>query len=75
MKPTVSRLEQEYEGRIEFVAYNIDETSQDVFNKCKFIGRPQFVVLNPDGEIVSSRNGMVSYEALKADLEKVLAAP
>ena len=75
MKPTVSRLEQEYEGRIDFQALNIDETSEDVFNKYKFIGRPQFVVLNRNGDIVASRNGMVSYETLKADLEQVLAAP
>ncbi len=75
MKPTVSRLEQEYEGKIDFTAYNIDETSDDVFKKYKFIGRPQFVVLNRNGDIVASHNGMVDYETLKADLETVLAAP
>lgn len=73
MKPTVERIKKEYAGQITFTAYNIDETSQDIFDKYKFIGRPQFVVLNPAGDIVASRNGMVPYETLKADLDQVLA--
>ncbi|NJM39688.1 MAG: hypothetical protein HC853_02395 [Anaerolineae bacterium] len=75
MKPTVSRLEKEFEGKVEFQALNIDETSKDVFEKYKFIGQPQFVIVTSSGDIISSRNGMQKYETLKADIEKVLAMP
>lgn len=75
MKPTVSRLEKEFEGKVEFQALNIDETSKDVFEKYKFIGQPQFVIVSSNGNIVSSRNGAQKYEELKADIEKVLAMP
>jgi thiol-disulfide isomerase/thioredoxin len=75
MKPTVSRLEKEFEGKAEFQALNIDETSKDVFEKYKFIGQPQFVIVSSNGDIISSRNGMQKYETLKADIEKVLAMP
>jgi hypothetical protein len=75
MKSTVSRLEEEFKGQVDFQALNIDETSKEIFEKYKFVGQPQFVVVNRNGEIVSSRNGIVKYEVLKADIEKVLAMP
>ncbi len=75
MKPTVGRLEEEFRGKVEFQALNIDDATNDQAKaKFKFIGQPQFVIAAPDGTIVSSRNGSQSYEALKADIEKALAA-
>ena len=73
MKPTVSRLEQEFEGKVEFKSWNVDEQTKETFEKYKFIGQPQFVILTSKGDIMASRNGAQSYEALKADIEKVLA--
>ncbi len=75
MKPTVGRLEEEFKGRVEFQALNIDDAANDEAKaKFKFLGQPQFVVVAPDGYVLSSRNGSQSYEALKADIEKALTA-
>jgi len=75
MKPVVNRLEEEYKGRVDFRPVNIDEAaSQDPKTKYSFIGQPQFVVLGPKGEMLSSRNGMQTYDTLKADIEAALAA-
>jgi hypothetical protein len=69
----VRRLEQEYAGRVEFRALNIDDSANDAAKEqYRFIGQPQFVVLKADGTISSSRNGSPSYDRLKADIEKAL---
>lgn len=74
MKPTVSRLEHEFEGRVEYRPVNIDAPdAAETKRKYKFIGQPQFVILNAQGEVVVSRNGFQAYETLKADIEAVLA--
>jgi hypothetical protein len=73
MKPTVRRLEEEYEGRVEFKPTNIDAPdSAEAKRKYKFVGQPQFVTVNNSGEIVASRNGFQQYETLKADIEAAL---
>ncbi len=75
MKPVVNRLEEEYKGRVEFRALNIDEASSaEAKAKYKFLGQPQFVLVVANDAILSSRNGMQSYEALKQDIEAALAA-
>jgi hypothetical protein len=73
MKPVVNRLEKEFEGKVDFKAFNIDETDQALKTQYKFRGQPQFVVVSPKGEILSLRNGIQKYESLKADIEKALA--
>jgi hypothetical protein len=73
MKPVVGRLEEEFAGRVEFRALNIDEASTiDAQQQYRFIGQPQFVVLDRAGEILVSRNGIIPFETLKADIEKAL---
>ena len=75
MKPTVGRLEEEFKGKVDFLALNIDESSNDEAKaKYKFLGQPQFVVVGPDGTVSTSRNGAQTYETLKTDIEKALAA-
>ena len=75
MKPVVGRLEEEFAGRVEFRALNIDEASTiDAQQQDRFIGQPQFVVLDRAGEILVSRNGIIPFETLKADIEKALAS-
>jgi hypothetical protein len=75
MKPVVGRLEEEFAGRVEFRALNIDEASTiDAQQQYRFIGQPQFVVLDRAGEILVSRNGIIPFETLKADIEKALAS-
>ena len=75
MKPVVNRLEEEYKGRVDFLPVNIDEaSSQGAKTKYQFVGQPQFTVLGPKGEVLSSRNGMQDYAVLKQDIEAALAA-
>jgi len=76
MKPAVSKLEEEFKNRVEFMMINIDASdSADAKLKYRFIGQPQFVVLKPDGEILVSRNGYQDFERLRADLNQALATP
>jgi hypothetical protein len=75
MKPTVSRLEEEFGSKVEFKAVNIDEAaSAELMQKYNFIGQPQFVIVGADGTVLASRNGSQRYEKLKADIEAALAA-
>jgi hypothetical protein len=74
MKPTVGRLEEEFAGKVDFKALNIDEAvNDDAKAQYRFVGQPQFVILAPDGNIMVSRNGSQTYDTLKADIEKALA--
>jgi hypothetical protein len=75
MKPTVSRLEEEFGSKVEFKAINIDDASSaELMQKYNFIGQPQFVVIGTDGNVLVSRNGSQRYEKLKADIEAALSA-
>jgi hypothetical protein len=75
MKPTVSRLEEEFGSKVEFKAINIDDASSaELMQKYNFIGQPQFVVIGADGNVLVSRNGSQRYEKLKADIEAALSA-
>lgn len=74
MKPVVNRLEEEYAGRVEFRALNIDEAQNDDEKvEYRFLGQPQFVVVGKDGQVIVSRNGIQRYDTLKADIEKALS--
>jgi thioredoxin-like negative regulator of GroEL len=76
MKPVVNRLSEEYQGQVDFLAVDVTlQDSRELMNKYRFVGRPQFVVVARDGSIVASRNGIQSYERLKADIEAALAKP
>lgn len=76
MKPVVNRLSEEFGDRVEFKAVNIVESgARELMNKYNFIGQPQFVVVASGGEIVASRNGIQTYDRLKADIEAALAKP
>ncbi len=75
MKPVVSRLEEEYRGKVEFKSLNIDDAANDAAKKTfKFRYQPQFVLASADSKILSTSNGMRDYEDLKSDIEKALAA-
>ena len=74
MKPVVNRLADEYRDRMDFLLLNIDEPqNREAMAKYRFVGQPQFVVVNAQGEIVASRNGVQTYERLKADIEAALS--
>lgn len=73
MKPTVSRLEEEYGKRMDFLPYDVAGLNDDIRRQYKYIGFPQIVLVDARGEIVFSRLGYQSYESLKADIEATLA--
>ena len=68
----MSRLESEFENRVDFIAYDVAGINDNIKRQYKFIGYPQIVILDGSGEIAFSRLGYQSYEKLKADLEEAL---
>jgi hypothetical protein len=75
MKPVVRRLEEEFQGKLEFKALNIDDAANDAAKATyKFRFQPQFVIATADNQVIVSRNGVLQYEQLKADIEKALAS-
>ena len=73
MKPTVRRLEQEFAGKIEVKSLDIDSAANaEAQKKYGFRAQPQFVLVTADGKVVTTRNGMQSYETLKKDIESLL---
>jgi len=76
MKPVVNRLSEEYQGRVDFLAVDVTlQDSKPLMDKYRYVGRPQFVVVARDDTVIASRNGIQSYERLKADIEAALAKP
>ena len=73
MAPTVSRLEDEYQDRVDFLMYDSAGLDEATCQKYKYLAVPQFVIVGHDGRIVVMRLGYQTYETLKADIESVLA--
>lgn len=73
MQPVVNKLAEAYQGRVTFLTLNIDEPqNREAMQKYRFVGQPQFVVVDVRGNIVASRIGIQTYEQLKADIEAAL---
>ncbi len=75
MAPTVSRLEDEYKGRVDFLMYDSAGLDEATRQKYRYLAVPQFVIVGSDGEIAVTRLGYQTYDTLKADIESVLAGP
>jgi hypothetical protein len=73
MKPTVSRLQEDYEDLVVFKSYDVAGLDDATRSRYRFIGFPQFVIVNAQGEILHTRLGYQNYESLKADLDDALA--
>jgi thiol-disulfide isomerase/thioredoxin len=73
MAPTVSRLEEEYKGRVDFLMYDSAGLDEATRQKYRYLAVPQFVIVRSDGEIAVTRLGYQSYDTLKADIEAALA--
>lgn len=69
----MSRLEDEYQDRVDFEVYDVAGINDALKQRYKYIGYPQIVILNPRGEIVFNRLGYQTYDSLKADLDALLA--
>ncbi|MCS7061144.1 MAG: hypothetical protein RMN25_08240, partial [Anaerolineae bacterium] len=65
--------EEMFGNEVQFELINIDlPESAEAKQKYRFIGQPQFVIVNPDGEVVVSRNGFQTFERLRDDLNEAL---
>lgn len=69
----VHRLEAEYWGKVDFVYLNqLDRNNQSVFDRYGLFGRPNFVLIEPDGtEVVQFFGARPEYE-LRALLDGYL---
>ena len=72
IQPTIDKIVADYKGRVDFKVYDAAGIPDDVKRRYQFIGYPQLVILNADGEIAFNRMGFQTYESLSSDLNAVL---
>jgi thioredoxin-like negative regulator of GroEL len=73
MKPIVHGLEQQFQGRLDVLYFDIsDEKYHDVQRQLKFSKTPHFILLRPDGERVREWTGIVPEAEMKAALESLV---
>jgi hypothetical protein len=67
-------LEQEFEGQVDFVYLDISEEEvQPFLSEFGFEATPHFFIRSIEGEVVWSRQGEVSQEELRRELDFVVA--
>jgi len=73
MKPVVDRLEQEYEGKVEFRLYDVEKSNegQDLMRQYGAQYVPTFVFLNSDGTEADRVVGEASEEDMRAILDSL----
>ena len=72
MKPVVDRLQQQYQGKVEFKLYDVDTSDEGNQLMGQFNARyvPTFVFVNKDGSVSTQKVG----ETSEADMQKALDA-
>lgn len=74
MRPSVRRIEELYQDRIDFHVLNVDElASQPLMEQYHVQGIPLIVLLNAEGEIINLLLGYQTEEQLIAQVEALLA--
>jgi thiol:disulfide interchange protein len=74
MRPVVDGLQREYGERVAFAGVDYyNPSNRELSARYKVFGHPTFVVLNPEGEVVSQFTGFVEESELDAALQR--AAP
>jgi thiol-disulfide isomerase/thioredoxin len=73
MKPVVDRLKAEYEGRVEFRLYNVEESSegQRLMQQYNAQYVPTFVFLNSDGTEAKRMVGETPEKNMRAILDSL----
>jgi hypothetical protein len=70
----VHRLEQDYWGKIDFVYLEqFDQRNREVFDRYALVGRPVFVLIEPDGTEVEKWFGARDEAEIRAVLDGYLA--
>jgi thioredoxin-like negative regulator of GroEL len=76
MAPVVHGLEEQYEGRIDFLYLNIAEARNDSAKRAfGFRSTPHFFLVNSRGVARDSIQGVVPSDSLRGALERLLAPP
>jgi len=76
MKPVVHRLEQRYDGKIEFVYLDTDDPAVAPFmDEMDMIARPHFYLLDAEGNIVDQWLGPIKEEVFVQAFDAALAEP
>lgn len=74
MKPVVHRLEQRYDGQIEFVYLDTDDRAVAPFmEEMEMIARPHFYLLDAEGNIVDQWLGPIKEEVFAHAFDAALA--
>jgi len=71
MKPVVDRLKQQYEGKVEFKLYDVDNSAEGNDLMAKFNAKyvPTFVFINRDGSVATQKVGETSEAEMKKTLD------
>ncbi len=74
MRPSVRRLEENYQDRIDFHILNVDHYSTTpLANRYRVSGIPMIVLLDAKGDVFQMRLGYQDEESLIAVVEALLA--
>jgi thioredoxin 1 len=72
MEPVIYKLEDEYSNRVDFKILDAAGATAEK-QKYKYVSQPQVVFVNSKGEIVNTLYGFQGYDALKKQLDSLLA--
>ncbi len=72
IQPTIDKIVADYKDRVDFKVYDAAGIPDDVKRRYQFIGYPQLVILDADGQIAFNRMGFQTYDSLSSDLNAVL---
>jgi len=73
MRPSVRRLEEEYQDQIDFHVLNIDDLSSlELMQKYQIAGIPTIVLLDAEGHVFRQLLGYLTEEELITAVEELL---
>ena len=73
MAPVVHGLETQYEGRVDFVYFDVSKPEvEPLLGEFGFEATPHFFLRSPDGRVAWSRQGSVSREVFIEQIDAVL---
>ena len=74
MAPVVHGLEQEYQGRVDFLYLNVAVArNADAKRDYGFTSTPHFFLLRADGSTVTDMQGLLQIDSLRSALDALLA--
>lgn len=75
MAPVVHGLEQQYQGRVDFLYLNIaDSVNAEAKRALGFTATPHFFFLRADGSPTDTLQGVVPADSVRASLDRLLTS-